>query len=69
MRKLACTVLLQITVIQLVRMQFSKQHISNADHLLLEPDQLVLHQLYRIDVKSALLGNDKGDCFNVPVSN
>ena len=45
--KLACTGLLQINGIKLVRMQFSKQHKSNSDHLPLEPEQLVLHQLYR----------------------
>ena len=50
-------------------MQFSKQHKSNADHLLLEPDQLVLHQLYRNRYKVSFAGYWQDDCVNVPVSN
>ena len=53
---------------KLVRMQFSQQHRCNADHLLLEPDQSVLHQL-GLDVEFALLSIDEDNCVNVPVCN
>ena len=42
----------------LVRMQFSQQHRRNADHLLFEPDQSVLHQL-GLDIEFALLSIDE----------
>ena len=49
-------------------MQFSQQHRCNADHLLLEPDQSVLHQL-GLDIEFALLSIDEDNCVNIPVCN
>ena len=51
---------------KLVRMQFSQQHRCNADHLLLELDQSILHQL-GLDMESALLSLNKDGCVKVPV--
>ena len=53
---------------KLVRMQFNQQHRCNADHLLLEPDQSVLHQL-GLDIEFALLSIDEDNCVNIPVCN
>ena len=48
---------------KLVKILFS-QHRCNPDHLLLEPDQSVLHQL-GLEMESALLSLDKDSCINV----
>ena len=42
--------------------------LCNADHLLMEPDQSILHQL-GVDMESGLLNLDKDNCVNVPVCN
>ena len=53
---------------KLVRMQFSQQHRCNTDHLLLEPDHPVLHQL-GLDIEFALLSIDEDNYVNIPVCN
>ena len=51
-----------------MRVQFSQQHRCNANHLLLESDQSVLHQL-GLDIVLALLSIDEDNCVNIPVCN
>ena len=55
---------------KLVKLKFNQQHtLSTAiEHLLLEPDQSVLHQ-FGLDIESALLNLDKDGCATVPVCN
>ena len=39
---------------KLVKLQFDRQDIVSTEHLLLEPDQLILHQL-GLDMQSTLI--------------
>ena len=53
---------------KLVKLQFDRQDIVSTEHLLLEPDQLILHQL-GLDMQSTLLNLDKDGRATVPVCN
>ena len=50
---------------KLVKLQFNQQDIVNTEHLLLEPDKLILG----LDMQSTLLNLDKDVCATVPVYN